>query len=189
MLDDFAGCTTPSVCYLVFTSEGNIFDQYMVSFFKDGLSDFEIISLLVTQSSLFAVLNGKLVVFLQIFPQLFHAICMGNYLTFFWIESKCHIDGEVWLSPKNELIRRESSGVIFGYIVCMNERREMITPFHFVLLESSQHLQEHSIESLNRITTRVVRSCPCLLYSQLVTKVFDEGGLKIPTLVTMKTFG
>lgn len=51
MLDDFVDCATPSVCYLVFTSERDIFDKDMVSFPEDGLSDFEIISLLVSLSS------------------------------------------------------------------------------------------------------------------------------------------
>lgn len=64
MLNDFVDCATPSICYLVFTPERDIFDEDMVSFLEDGLSDFDIVSLLVTLSSLFTVVNSKLVVLL-----------------------------------------------------------------------------------------------------------------------------
>lgn len=55
-------------------------------------------------------------------------ICVTDFLMSLWIESKCHIDGEIWLSPKHQLVRRESRCVIFGHIVCMYQGLYIITP-------------------------------------------------------------
>lgn len=82
--------------------------------------------------------NSKLVVFLQLYLQFFHIILMCDFIASYWIKSECHVDGDVWLSPKHQLVRREHNSVIFGYIACMNQRMYMITPIDFVLfLESS----------------------------------------------------
>lgn len=66
----------------------------------------------------------------------------------------------------------------------MHERFHKIFPMQFLrLTQSSKHLEESTIEPLNRISSEMIWSCMYLLYASNLTKFPDRVRLKVRALI------
>lgn len=66
----------------------------------------------------------------------------------------------------------------------MHERFHKIFPMQFFrLTQSSKHLEESTIEPLNRISLGMIWSCMYLLYASNLTKFPDRVRLKVRALI------
>lgn len=114
---------------------------------------------------------------------------MSIRLGFIQRQSKSQINRKSRLLTEHEFIWGESGGVSPCAIVDVHQWFDVVLPVTFFLFsQGSKHLEQSSVEPLNRIPSGMIGSCPCFLDPSWPAKIFIGFRFKIWTLITIQTF-